>query len=293
MRLKNLKFILLLLFLACTQNSGEGVHLEFKYEPGTSYNYEMTDVVVDKFGEQKSDTIDISIFQAQNISIEALQKNKNNVYDLVINFEVTNDSAVYSENFPETKKRRSEMVNHKNQYKIKMSSMGKIYDVQGEDKKSTMFYEEAYKSNAPVFPDKKIQPGYKWNKNVYIEYGDDAPFCVTTKFKFIGYETVNEEKCAVISFRSRVKRENNLTDSEYNKNGYQKWLWSIETISKGKIYFATKHGYLIRKERLMQINSNSEIIDKDGKEKQSFRVKSDKETIQLMGVQKKEIDSQK
>lgn len=284
MRSKRFYYLCLFALLGCTRDIEEGVHLKFKYVPGMSYNYEMTDFVVDKFDDQSSDTMNVQVFQAQNIIIEAREKDKNNVYDLNIKFLVTADSAVYPASFPEENKRKSSMVGHKSWYKIKMSSMGKIYEVLGEDRKSTKFYEEAYKSNHPVFPDKKIIPGYKWNKNVYIDFGEDAPFCVTTKFKFLGYETMDAQNCAVISFRSRAKRQNDLTDSEYNKKGYQKWLWSIETISHGKIYFSTAHGYLIFKERLMTFNSKSKIIDKNGAEKQTYRVKTDKETIRLTDI---------
>ncbi len=207
MRFKRLICFFFLLQLACTRNPEEGIHLKFKYTPGTTYHYEMTDVVVDRFGDQAGDTMNVNGFQTQRITIETLEKDKNNVYNLNIKFLVTKDTAIYSENFPNEKKRLKPMIGHKSQYKIKMSSMGKIYDVLGEDEKSTRFYEEAYKSNHPVFPDKKIIPGYKWNKNVYINYGEDAPFRVTTKFKFIGYETVDNQNCAVISFSSRTKRK--------------------------------------------------------------------------------------
>ncbi|KAA3659122.1 MAG: hypothetical protein DWQ10_09550 [Calditrichaeota bacterium] len=288
MRIKRVTIFLFFVTFSCTQKSEEGVQLAFKYEPGMAYKYEMTDVVVDKFGNQETDTMSVNVFQDQSITIAVAEKNKDDVYDLISSMIVTNDSAVYSENFPKEKRERKSMVGHKNRFDIKMSSNGKIFDVKGEDEKSTKFYEEAYKSNHPNFPDKKISPGYKWNKNVYINYGDDAPFRVTTKFKLIGFETVENEHCAVVSFRSRAKRDSDLTNSEYNKNGYQKWLWSIETISNGKIYFSSKKGYLILKKRLMVFNSKSEIIDKEGKKRNTYSVKHDQETIRLTGIDKLE-----
>ncbi|MCA9733205.1 MAG: hypothetical protein H6696_05785 [Deferribacteres bacterium] len=286
MKLKFLTIFLLFVFLSCSQKSEDGVHLSFKYETGMAYNYEMTDVVVDKFGNQDSDTMDVVVIQNQSITIAAIDKNKENVYDLISSMAVTNDSSVYSENFPEKKRNSKSMIGHKSRYEIKMSSNGKIFDVKGQDEKSTKFYEEAYKSNHPNFPDKKISPGYKWNKNVYINYSDEAPLRITTQFKLIGFETVENEHCAVISFRSQAKRESDLTNSEYNKNGYQKWLWSIETISSGKIYFSSEKGYLIRKKRVMIFNSKSKIVDKDGLEKNTYSVKHDEETIRLTGIEK-------
>ena len=284
MRFSRFTVLFFLLILSCSSEQERSVHLQFLYEPGTSYIYDMSDDVKEEFTTWQGDTLHVQNLQKQTITIDALKLQKNGVYEIATHMQVVSDTTIYPENFPESNKWHQSNVGHKSTYRLKMCSEGRIYEVEGESEKATRFYEEAYKTNHPIFPGKDIGIGYKWNKNVYIDYDDETPVRVTTKFKLIGFETVNNYDCAVIWFHSALKRQMDFTDGSYNRRGYQKWIYNLETISKGKIYFATELGVLIRNERTMKFKSHSDIIDNNGEVRREYSEKIDNEIINLVNI---------
>ncbi len=270
------------LFLFSCQKNDEGILLTFKYQPGQQYRYLMTDEVEKEIAIAGEDTVTIGRSAEQSLLIHVIEQDSaTGYYTLEVEMIVVADSIYYPEDYPQDKRKKN-AVGKRSIYRLVMDKAGELHDVRGENERRRIYYEENYKHNRPVFPRRKISPGYEWKKNVFIDIGEEEPLCAKTTYRFEGFETVQDIRCAVISFSSVLEYDWDLTDTPYNTRGHQSWKYHNKSTSEGTIYFSPELGIMVHKKNLLTFNSRSDIIDKDGKRLQKASQTVDIETTRLI-----------
>ncbi len=276
------RLFLPLLFLFACQKSDEGILLTFKYQPGQQYRYLMTDEVEKEVAVAGEDTVTIGRSAQQSMLIRVVdQDSSTGYYTIEVEMTVVADSIYYPENYPQHKRKKN-ALGKRSVYTLVMDEAGELHDVRGENERRRIYYEENYKHNRPVFPRKKISPGYEWKKNVFIDIGEDEPLCAKTTYRFEGFETVQNIRSAVISFSSVLEYDWDLTSTPYNTHGYKSWKYQNKSTSEGTIYFSPELGIMVHKKNLLTFSSFSDILDKDGKRMQKASQTVDIETTRLL-----------
>ncbi len=263
----------------------KAIVFSFKYQPGEVYTYQIYDDVTSTHLSGQENNRNYYRLQEQRSVMKVLDKDSTGVFKLTLSFTVVHDSLWQIENGKAVTRQPRRGVKGKNfKYTLHMRENGEIVDVAGRDESSTFFYERAYKTSQPVFPQQKIAPGYSWKQTVAVNMPDAEPFTAVTKYTFSGFETVDDYECAVINFTAHLEIKADLTRSKWNKKHYQKWYYQNITTSTGKIYFDYVRGAMVRKETTISINRKSDYVDRDGKAIKDYRQIVDKERIKLICV---------
>ncbi|MCB9512606.1 MAG: hypothetical protein H6695_20700 [Deferribacteres bacterium] len=271
---------------SCSQDD-HSVHLSFKYTPGESYVYEMADDVTYETTEQDGAVTRVLHQQKQKSEIKVLEPDSvQNIYNLLVSFVVVADTFVYPDNFEGKKEKTSEeLIGRVDKYTLSMRHDGEIVYAKGRNDSATEYYESAYKTRQPVFPDKEIQPGYKWKHTIYLSIPDNEPIPVVIKYKFTGFGKVDEYQCAIIEYFSQFEKSSDMTATKWNeKNQFREWSAHYKTQSEGKLYFAFRKGIVAKTVATISMETEYDIVEKDGTASKFFRKTIDEERLHLVEI---------
>lgn len=287
--MKNVAGWLLLgcMLVSCAEE--RSVRFSFKYSPGETYLYRIYDDVETKRSSAYDEKDDFTAFvhQEQASRIKVLTIDDDGRYHLYVDFEIEVDTLWFPEGqAPSEQQERRNAVGKRYVYYLTMREDGEIMCVEGKDNSSTFFYERAYKTSQPVFPQEALSPGYTWRQKVSVRMPGADPFTAITTYTFDRFERLRDRDCAVIRFDSSLEIETDLTKTKYNKKPmHKKWNYSNVTRSQGDIYFDYQRGILLQKESVISMERKSSIVDKEGFAREISRVTTDKERIELVSVQ--------
>jgi hypothetical protein len=272
----------------CESNE-RSVHLAFSYEPSEVYLYEMFDDVEYETTSSEGEVTRVTHNQKQISKINVLQPDSSEeLYKLSVSFVVVEDTIIYPENYSsEKEKKRKDIIGRTSKYTLTMGRDGEIVNVVGKNASATEYYESAYKTRQPVFPKQAIKPGYKWKHTIYLTIPGNEPIPVVIKYKFTGFEKVEDYDCAVIEYFSTFKKSSDLTATKWNKeNKFKQWLANYTTKSTGKLYFAYSYGIVTKTEATINMETEYDIIETDGTPTQFVRKTIDKERVNLISVKR-------
>lgn len=277
-----------LIAVSC-RGDDHGVRLSFNYTPGEIYLYEMTDDVIYETVSCEGEVTRVSHNQKQLTRIHVQPPDSlDDVYRLRVSFVIVADTMIYPPDLPAEKRdRRRSKVGKVMEYTLAMRQNGEITRVIGKNKSSTEYYERAYTTRQPVFPDRELKPGDKWKHTIYLNIPDNEPIPVVIKYKFAGYEKVNGYQCAIIKYFSTFEKKSDLTATKWNRDkNYRRWLAHYRTQSAGKLYFAYRAGLVAETEATITIDTKYDIIEADGSSSHFTRRTTDHEIVRLKSVQR-------
>ncbi len=152
-------------------------------------------------------------------------------------------------------------------FSIKMLPSGKETDLSGADQITFTNYEgvtstlkESFTDFFPDFPDEAITPGYTWSGTDTITSKTsvaDLSMIVKADNKFEGYEQVNGNRCAKITFTLSGTR-----DLKTQTQGMEVKMKGPFT-GTGELYFAMEKGYFLKQTVKMVMTGQVEITTPD------------------------------
>jgi hypothetical protein len=279
---------LLLLFLfifGCSErHASKRILLEFKQQPGETYIYRIADDV-----EWEIDNKDGTRYayhhrqeQKSEMRIEAIDSAA--VRSLMMSFLVTKDTTINAPEFAQREKRKP-IVGKRFEYQLRMRRNGEIIAVESDDPRVTFFFDRSYKPSQPVFPDRAILPGYVWKQNFQIDVPRGNPTVATTEYRFNGFAKVDQFDCAVIDFKGELEFTESFESSAAKSSGkFVVKKYHTQMTSEGRIFFAYREGFMVKKANLITSTARSTAFTKDKVEEQCQTIFRDRERITLTEI---------
>ncbi|MGH7493902.1 MAG: hypothetical protein ACREOO_16105 [bacterium] len=261
------------------------IFFEFKQQPGDKYVYKVFDEVVWTFRDSTGkiyDTVQHAQEQKSIMKFTSIDSNAVRNIDLV--FIITRDTTLKVAESSWWKKRKSP-VGNKYEFELGMQPNGGIVSVTSARPAQTLFYDTAYRPSQPVFPATAIPVGYSWSKNFNINVPKGEPGAVEAEYKFSALERVGEFDCAVIEFKSQVDYTEPFNPREKCSSVADcRGQYHSQTVSEGKLYFAYREGFMVKKVNLITANAEA-TLTQDGVVKTLSRTEQrDQETITLVAI---------
>ncbi len=273
---------------------GDGVLLRFNYAAGEQYIYEMRDDLHREYNAEMvrsngdaSETKDGLCSKNQNQTIEMqVREAEDDLYRFQVSYKVTSDSVGPGDTCDKKyhDKYRKRIVGKKWLYALQMRSNGEVVAVEGENEEETQLYQRNYISRQPIFPDYKINPGFKWKHKINLKIPDSDPIPVVIKYKFTHYDTINSYPCAVIEYWSEFEKKTDMTGTRWNKEKFKKYIVHNTTNSVGKLYFAIQKGVMIQTESKINQTFAWEVIRSDGLAETGSSEMTDIERVALVSA---------
>jgi hypothetical protein len=277
--------LLFLLFGGCGERqTTKEVPLEFKQQPQEAYFYSVSDSVEWEIEDVDNRRYAFQHLQAQEsrMVIEAIDSAA--VRSLTMSFVVTKDTMLNAPEFV-LKRRRQSMIGWKFGFDLRMRQNGEIVKVVTDDPKLAFEYDRSYKPSQPVFPDHAITPGYSWTQNFSVEVPRGNPTVATTRYQLDSFTKVDRFDCAVINFKGELEYEEcyqppaDKPAKEFIAKKYRS-----QVTSEGRIYFAHREGFMVKKVNLITWKSLTTTFTKDKVEQQSRTTVKDHERITLTEI---------
>ncbi|MCI0690940.1 hypothetical protein L0337_02920 [candidate division KSB1 bacterium] len=260
------------------------VRLEFKQQPQETYVYSVSDSVEWEIEEADKPRYTFQHLQAQEsrMLIEAIDSAAVRV--LTMSFVVTEDTMIDAPEFV-LKRRRKAMIGWKFGFDLRMRKNGEIVKVVTDDPKLAFEYDRAYKPSQPVFPDHAIKPGYAWTQNFSVEVPRGNPTVATTRYQLDSFTQVDRFDCAVINFKGELEyQECYQPPADKPSKEFIAKKYRSQVTSEGRIYFAHREGFMVKKVNLITWKLLTTTFTKDKVEQQSRTTVKDYERITLTEI---------
>lgn len=284
--LRLLRFVLpFLLISGCGERHAmKEVRLEFKQQPQETYVYSVSDSVDWVIEEADKPRYNFQHLQAQECKmfIEAIDSVA--VRSLTMSFVVTEDTML---NAPEIvmQRRRRSMIGRKFGFELRMRKNGEIVKVVTDDPKLAFEYDRSYKPSQPVFPDRSIKSGFSWTQNFSVEVPRGNPTVATTRYHLDSFTQVDRFDCAVINFKGELEYEEcQQPPADKPLKEFIAKKYRSQVTSEGRIYFAHREGFMVKKVNLITWKLLTTTFTKDKIEQQSRTTVKDYERITLTEI---------
>jgi hypothetical protein len=270
----------------CGENSSSTspIFFEFKQQPGDKYVYKIADEVHWSIVDSAGKVFNTHHAQEQKSIMKFLAIDSTAVREIALYFIITYDSILSTTDTLRLKKRKSR-VGEKSELQLRMNPNGRIVSVTSANPHLTFFYETAYRPSQPAFPEHAIARGYSWTQEFTVNVPGGEPCTVSAEYQFAGFERVGEFDCAVIAFNSALhyieayKPKAACAGREDCTGQYDSRSTSV-----GKLYFAYREGFVVKKENLITVISEMAIKSGDKVTKISDSEFRDQEKITLDAI---------
>jgi hypothetical protein len=165
----------------------------------------------------------------------------------IINFNADSDSESSGE---ENKNNLKEL--YKSPIVLKMDPLGKIESVSGVENFSGDISQSDMKTlleeSQHQFPEKPVDVGDSWTHEMNLDLGADAAAkegAVTKKYKFVGYETVKDMRCAKIAFQAEGDLSTIFNALPLDVPAENLDVREMKISYSGNLYFAPDEGLLV------------------------------------------------
>lgn len=270
----------------CGENfsSSSPIFFEFKQQPGDKYVYQIADEVHWSIVDSAGKVFNTHHVQEQKSIMKFLNIDSTAVREIALSFIITHDSILSTTDTLRLAKRKSN-VGEKSELQLRMNPNGRIVDVTSSNPRLTFFYDTGYRPSQPAFPEHAIARGYTWTQNFTINVPRGEPCNVEVEYQFTDFERLDEFDCAVVSFKSELHYVENFKPKEACAIPADcVGQYSSRSTSAGKLYFAYREGFVVKKENLlttiseMAVNSGGTVTKISDSE---FR---DQEKITLVAI---------
>jgi hypothetical protein len=191
---------LVLLAAAGCQRNSKKVSLQFKYEPGLTLDYRLTqkvtselsqgDSVLERESREMISRISSTVRSVADDSTAELLETSNWQYGTIRrNGQAIRDTTVYTR----------EVVLH-------VRPNGEVTDVEfpADSLSADLTYlKHVYELNTPTFPDMEVSPGYTWSQTAKVLL-DDQPVSATRRYRVQSFAREQGYECAVISYEGEL-----------------------------------------------------------------------------------------
>jgi hypothetical protein len=277
-------FLFLLIGGCNERQTTKEVRLEFKQQAQEAYLYSVSDSVEWEIEDVDNRRYAFQHLQAQEsrMLIEAIDSAA--VRSLTMSFVVTKDTMINAPEFV-LKRRQRSMIGWKFGFDLRMRKNGEIVKVVTEDPKLAFEYDRSYKPSQPVFPDRSITPGYAWTQNFSVEVPRGNPTVATTRYQLNSFTQVDRFDCAVINFKGELEYEEcQQPPADKPSKEFIAKKYRSQVTSEGRIYFAYREGFMVKKANLITWKSLTTTFTKDKVEQQSRTTVKDHERIILTEI---------
>ncbi len=260
------------------------VRLEFKQQPQETYVYSVSDSVEWEIEEVDKRRYAFQHLQAQEsrMLIEAIDSAA--VRSLTMSFVVIEDTMINAPAFV-LKRRRQSKTGWKFGFDLRMRKNGEIVKVVTDDPKLAFEYDRSYKPSQPVFPGRPIAPGYAWTQNFSVEVPRGNPTVATTRYQLDSFTQVDRFDCAVINFKGELEyQECYQPPADKPSKEFIAKKYRSQVTSEGRIYFAHREGFMVKKVNLITWKLLTTAFTKDKVEQQSRTTVKDYERITLTEI---------
>ncbi len=260
------------------------IFFEFKQQPGDKYVYKVFDEVGWTFRDSTGKIYDtVQHVQEQKSIMKFTGIDSNAIRTVDLSFMITMDSLLSAAESSRWKKRKSPIGN-KYEFELRMRANGAIVAVNSARPGLTLFYETAYRPSQPIFPANAIALGYSWSQSFKVNVPQGEPGAVEAEYKFSALEKVGDFDCAVIEFKSEVNYIEAFTPREKCEVSDCIGKYQSRTLSEGKLYFAYREGFVVKKINLLTANSEAMITQGGATKTISRAQQRDQETITLLAI---------
>lgn len=266
-------------------SSPSPIFFEFKQQPGDKYVYRVFDEVALTFHDSTNKIYDqVEHVQEQKSVMRFTSIDSSAIRNIDLSFAIVKDTMMNVAETSRWKKRKSQ-VGEKLEFQLRMRPDGGIVSVASARPGLTLFYETAYRPSQPVFPATAIPLGYSWSQSFNVNVPKGEPGAVEAEYKFSGLEQVGEFDCAIIEFKSEVnyvepfQPKEKCADTTSCNGEYR-----ARTVSAGKLYFAYREGFMVKKENLLIANGEATLTQHGVKKTLSRLEQRDQETITLLAI---------
>lgn len=266
-------------------SSAGPIFFEFKQQPGDKYVYRVFDEVVWTFRDSTGKIYDtVQHVQEQKSIMKFTSVDSNALRNIALTFIIVKDTTLGGGEASWWKKRKSP-VGNKYEFELRMQPTGGIVSVTSARPGLTLFYETAYRPSQPIFPATAIPLGYAWSQSFNINIPRGEPGTVEAEYKFSALEKVGEFDCAVIEFKSEVNYiEPYVPKEKCGAAADCRGEYHSRTLSQGKLYFAYREGFMVKKNNLIIANAEARLMRGGATATLSRTEQRDQETITLAAI---------
>lgn len=247
----------LVLLSGCEQNSMTSgpIFFEFRQQPGDKYHYTVHDEVNWRLEFDDGKTKSYQRWQLQKSVMKFNSIDSNAVRDIDLNFTVVFDS--FATEMPWMKGNPSR-EGHCYDLKLQMRPNGDILTVESADPRLTFFFNSGYRPSQLVFPAKAVAVGDSWQHSTMVPVPSGEPAQVKSHYTFEGIERIGDFDCAVILFEAAIEFQEVMEENAENKSEeYDYRTYNCRTTSAGRLYFAFREGFVLKKTNMLNSNANS------------------------------------
>ncbi len=286
LRCRCIGWLVAMVLSGCGENSSSTspIFFEFKQQPGDKYVYKIADEVNWSIVDSAGKVFDTHHVQEQKSIMKFLRIDSTAVREIALSFIVTYDSILSTTDTLRLRSRKSQ-VGEKSELQLHMNPNGRIVSVASSNPRLTFFYETGYRPSQPAFPEHAIARGYSWTQDFTVNVPRGEPCKVSAEYQFTAFERIGEFDCAVISFKSELHYVEAFKPKEACAGLSDcAGLYDSRSTSAGKLYFAYREGFVVKKENLITIVSEMAIKSGDKVTKLSDSEFRDQEKITLEAI---------
>ena len=278
--------VILVSISGCEQNSSSGspIFFEFKQQPGDKYIYRIHDEVNWTMESHDGKAVSYHRLQDQKSVMRFNSIDSNAVRSLELTFTVTFDSLTTEIPWMRS---QDKLVGNCYVFNLKMRPNGEILEVESDDPQLTFYFNSGYRPSQLVFPKEAISVGYSWDHKAEVPVPEGDPAQVTSKYTFEGFERIGEFDCAVIGFEAVIEYKEVISKKEPDeKEEYDYRTYSCRTNNDGKLYFAFREGFVVKKVNLLSSDANHCWVTGEESRIKSRTQMRDAETITLAAIER-------
>lgn len=250
----------LVLLSGCEQNSMTSgpIFFEFKQQPGDKYHYTVHDEVNWQLDFADGKTKSYQRWQLQESVMKFNSIDSNAIRTIDLSFTVVFDS--FATELPWMKGDPS-LVGHCYDLKLQMRPNGDILTVESDDPRLTFFFNSGYRPSQLVFPANAVAVGESWQYSTSVPVPGGEPAQVKSHYTFEGIERIGGFDCAVILVEAAIEFQEIMDkQAEDQTEAYDYQTYNCRTTSAGRLYFAFREGFLLKKINTLNSNANSCLV---------------------------------
>ncbi len=266
-----------------TSSSTSPIFFEFKQQPGDKYVYKIWDGVNWTLTDSAGKVFSMHHVQEQKSIMKFISIDSSAVREVNLSFIITYDSVLSTTDTLRLRNRKS-LVGNKFEVQLRMQPSGRIVSVQSPRPGLTFFYEAGYRPSQPAFPVHAIARGYSWTQDFTINVPNGEPTTVSAEYQFTDFKRIGEFDCAVIAFKSELHYVESFKPKEACLQEECSGKYLSRTRSAGKLYFAYREGFVVKKENMISTESEAVIVSGEKTFKLSNSNYRDEEKITLTAI---------